>query len=72
MSDATGTPERAVGKAHGRVFTVRRSLLDTLEGTLSTLADKDAMDRLDPINYVGMSQERVKIQLTVFRSEVEG
>lgn len=71
MTEHTGAPEKAVGKPYGRMFTVRKSMLGALEGTLSTLADQDAMDKLPPtLFYTGMSQEKVKVQLIVFSSEV--
>jgi len=53
------------------MFTVRRALLDTMEGALDGLADKDAMNKLDPIFYNDMSQERVKVQLMVYDGEAK-
>lgn len=69
MTDAAGVPERAAGKPTGRMFTIRRSLLTTVEATLSRLADHDAMGKIPSFAYDDMGEERVKIQLTVYRAE---
>jgi len=65
MPDPTGVPERATGRPWGRMFTIPRSLLTTIEADISKIVDMHGMGKIPPFAYDNMSDEQVKIQLTV-------
>lgn len=69
MASNTGEPEVPVGKAFGRMFTVRRSLLPMIEQSLHREAQEDEANRIPAFAYDSMSQERVKVQLMVYPKE---
>jgi len=69
MTDSVGPSKRAIGVPTGRMFLIRRTLLNTAVATLSKLADRDASDLLPEFAYDGMSQRKVKIQIVVYEGE---